>query len=117
MQPAVVWDKGMISWSTPHAILNGKYIRWCIVGPIWAPRYSTAFNMGYFISSVIGPWHPPIALHAMYCTTRARVLIHRYTQTRSLRGKIREKDWWNQSVICPVTIFLHFTNLFCISPT
>jgi hypothetical protein len=24
--------------------------------------------MGYFISSVIGPQHPPVALHAMYCT-------------------------------------------------
>ena len=38
--------------------------------------------MGYFISSVIGPRHPPVALHAMYYTRTVFLstdtLIHVY---------------------------------------
>ena len=33
-----------------------------------ANKTAVGSNMGYFISSAIGPRHPPVALHAMYYT-------------------------------------------------
>jgi hypothetical protein len=54
--------------------------------------------MGYFISSVIGPRHPPVALHAMYYTRT--VFLSTDTLIRNLQY-VQVKNGLSDPLIIP----------------